>query len=291
MKFKIVCNYNTDYNIYNISKDIWNFDNKYDMTYGDDYTHLIIFNEYKGKINVPKENVFGFIQEPYFSNFPNWDLPAKCNKLFYWQPELFKKYNNIIKTPFVGNHHLFPKPPHIREVQYVKDNTKNIINSRFEKTRKLSIVVSNYKRDGEKYVRYDYVNKLLYSDLDFDMYGSGWNISDRRYKGRIDNKLDALKNYKYSICLENVSVDGGYITEKFMDSVLCRTIPIYHGSRDIDKIYPNSYEWIDYDNNFVNRIKEIINTNKDYTDYDMDNAISLYINEYNPMNIVKNNLI
>ena len=50
MKFKFVCNYNSDYNIYTIAKDICNIDNEFDMTYGNDYTHLIIFNSYNGKI-------------------------------------------------------------------------------------------------------------------------------------------------------------------------------------------------------------------------------------------------
>lgn len=285
MKIKFVCNWNSDYNIYNIVNDIWNIDEEYELTYGDDYTHLIIFNKYEPSlIKVPKENVFGFIHEPYWSGFYDKNLPNYCNKVFYWQPEFFSTFNNIIKSTFSCLHHLFPKPIETHELEYVKDNTKNIINTTFIKNKKISIIVSNISH----YKRYSFIKDLLKSDIDFDMYGSGWELDDKRYKGRILNKIDALKDYKYSICLENSNING-YISEKFVDSILCGTIPIYNGAPDVLDYYPNSCEYLDLDDNPVDKIKYILNNQKQYNDYSLESAKYLYINKYNPIKIIINN--
>ena len=56
MKIKVVCNYDSDYNIYRIVNDIWNIDNKYQLTYDNDYDILIIFNSYNvGNIKINKK--------------------------------------------------------------------------------------------------------------------------------------------------------------------------------------------------------------------------------------------
>lgn len=53
---------------------------------------------------------------------------------------------------------------------------------------------------------------------EFDLYGWGWDINEfSTYKGSIENKIDTLKNYKFSICYENTVGMKGYITEKIFD--------------------------------------------------------------------------
>ena len=46
--------------------------------------------------------------------------------------------------------------------------------------------------------------------------------------GWADNKLAGLKDYMFTIVIENV-VDDCWFTEKLMDSLLTGTIPIYWG--------------------------------------------------------------
>lgn len=282
MKFKFVCNWNTDYNIYKICDDIWNIDNKYELTYGDDYSHLIIFNDYdKNLIKVEKNNVFGFVIETKHSTFFNRNLPNFCNKVFYYEPQIFND-DNVIKTACVAPHHLFPKPYELHEVQYVENNTRTIINSNFEKTKTLSIIVSSISH----YDRYNFVKKLLDSDLDFDMFGKDWNLNDSRYKGYITNKIDGIKNYKYTIALESYNISG-WISEKFIDPILCRTIPIYNGHPDIFNYYPKSCEYLPYDGNEIVTLRNIINSNKTFDDYDFSNTQKLYLETYNPIELAK----
>jgi hypothetical protein len=87
-----------------------------------------------------------------------------------------------------------------------------------------------------------------------DIYGSGWEKLDalpkawfvklnflipNAYKGRCDEKLDTLRNYKFTICYENISCND-YVTEKIIDCFVAGCIPIYMGAPNIKKIIPPS---------------------------------------------------
>ena len=293
MKIKFVGYWNTDENIFNFINDIWNIDHKYDdiLTYNNDYTHLVVFNKIYQSFN--KENTIGIIVEPNWS--PNFDknLPEKCFKLITYQPD---KYNgdNLIEYPLLGTHRLYDCVYH-GDLIFKKDTTKNILNSKFTKTKKLSIII-NYHHDsfGQKnthpetlyFERENLVKKLISSDIDFDMYGQDWNIKDKRYKGILVNKLNGLKDYEYTLSLENSSIRGN-ITEKIIDPILCNTIPIYNGHKSIEEFYPNSYEYLDYDGNEIERIKDIINSDKNMNNYDFENSKNKYFNDYNPIKIIK----
>lgn len=52
--------------------------------------------------------------------------------------------------------------------------------------------------------------------------------------GPVPDKIAFLKNYKFNLAFENLSVDG-YITEKILEPFIARTIPIYWGSRQVKK--------------------------------------------------------
>jgi len=284
MKVKVVCNYNTDFNIFKIVGDIWGEYSDVELTYRNDYDVLIIFNKYEPSLIKPNSVVFGFIQEPSWSGFYDKNLPKYCDKVFYHKPEIFED-KNVVFHPSVMLHHLWNKYPK-GEIQWKENTTRNVVNSKIEKTKKLSIIVSNRECETQYIQRQNLVKKLLESDVDFDMYGLGWNIVDDRYKGYLLNKSDGLMNYKYSICLENCR-ENGYISEKFIDAILSDTIPLYYGAPDVDRYYSNCSEYLDImDDDVIKNIKYII----DYdVDYDIDGAKERYLIDYNPLNIVLNN--
>ena len=78
--------------------------------------------------------------------------------------------------------------------------------------------------EGHQY-RLVWVNKLK-DKLDF--YGRGFNP--------IVNKEDGLKDYMFSVAIENKSCNG-YFSEKIQDCFATGTIPIYHGAPDIGKFF------------------------------------------------------
>jgi hypothetical protein len=99
---------------------------------------------------------------------------------------------------------------------------------------------------------------------DFDLFGSGWDSPAARhglagriagklqrfiprqpgevffpsYQGKVASKLDTLRNYRFSICYENVRDLPGYITEKIFDSLFAGCIPAYWGAANIGKYVP-----------------------------------------------------
>jgi alpha(1,3/1,4) fucosyltransferase len=97
---------------------------------------------------------------------------------------------------------------------------------------------------------------------EFEFYGMGWNqyMFQGRFVGRILNriapirkamaedwpsyggvvkdKIQLLKNFKYSICYENAYDIPGYITEKIFDSMSAGCIPVYWGAPNITQFIP-----------------------------------------------------
>ena len=61
-----------------------------------------------------------------------------------------------------------------------------------------------------------------------DFYGRGFN--------EIQTKEDGLKDYMFSVAIENASYET-YFTEKIQDCFATGTIPIYYGSPDIGKFF------------------------------------------------------
>jgi len=62
------------------------------------------------------------------------------------------------------------------------------------------------------------------------------------YRGKVDNKLDTLRSYKFSICYENARDIPGYITEKIFDCFFAGTVPVYWGAGNVEQlISPDCY--------------------------------------------------
>ena len=58
---------------------------------------------------------------------------------------------------------------------------------------------------------------------------------------KVENKIEFLSNYKFSISMENSNGDG-YVSEKIVESLIAGTIPIYYGDYMIDEyINPKAY--------------------------------------------------
>lgn len=111
----------------------------------------------------------------------------------------------------------------------------------FKKTKKLSACIT-YNKDttytGTLYKqRVELIEDLLNKDVDIDVYGRNWENSpykgDPRIKGTVKDKIDSLKDYDFSICIENC-IEDGYFTEKLTDCMLCDTTPLYMGCPDIE---------------------------------------------------------
>lgn len=76
----------------------------------------------------------------------------------------------------------------------------------------------------------------------------------------IVSKLDALKDYRFSIAIENCNYDDYYFTEKIVDCFLTGTIPIYYGCPHIGDFFDVRgilmFNTIEELNNIVDNLSE-----------------------------------
>jgi hypothetical protein len=100
-----------------------------------------------------------------------------------------------------------------------------------DKLDRISIVMSTKNWMQGHSDRLRFIDKLMASSLSssIDLYGGGFNP--------IDDKLNAIKNHKYHLAIENDVIDD-YWTEKIADSFLGEALPIYCGAPNINKYFP-----------------------------------------------------
>jgi len=114
-------------------------------------------------------------------------------------------------------------------------------NSDVPEKSKLLSAISSTKSDlpGHR-VRNNFIDKLLDLSLEVDVFGRG------RLR-ELDDKLEGLLDYRYSVAIENSS-QPGYVTEKFLDPLLAWTVPVYFGAPNVAKFFPSkSFIWLPLD--------------------------------------------
>jgi len=95
----------------------------------------------------------------------------------------------------------------------------------FTKTKLVSMISSNKGWTNGHKQRLKYVEKFKNN---VDLYGRGFK--------EIEKKEEALKDYMFSITIENDKYET-YWSEKILDCFACGTIPVYYGSPDIGKTF------------------------------------------------------
>jgi hypothetical protein len=236
--FKVVCNWDFDFKI--CQRFVQNYitnENHKDLfiTYGDNYDYLAVFNSYdKNKIRCAKENVFGFIMEPSWTNSWDRNIGTYCSKVFFHDLWLLPK-----DIPFIEN---FVSSPSLMFYHMNGILIEHLLKQTINKIKTMSYIVSKSQITDDKVrlysARRELANKILESNLPIDIYGNGWESDshDKRIKGSIADKSAGLIDYKYSIAIENCC-ERNYLTEKFIDCLLLDTTPVYFGCPNADEIY------------------------------------------------------
>lgn len=244
MKIKVVANYDTDLNIYKSVINCFGKNNKYELTLDEtEAEYLVVINGYPtSKIKHSRDKIIGVLQEPEGNNNYDRNLSFYCSKIACQSEEMFRRYGGVIEGPvsMFYSHHV--------------TTDKNYFESfnNFNNRKKLCIIVSsistpnNPSWKNHNYTkRHKLINALLKTDMDFDFYGRGWNIGDSRYKGQTLNKHETLRQYEYSIAIENCC-EKNYASEKIFDCFLNNTVPIYYGCPNVSEFYDvQSYETVD----------------------------------------------
>lgn len=88
----------------------------------------------------------------------------------------------------------------------------------------MTSLIASAKRDQEGHLLRHAVVDALPPGADVDIMGRGYRPFDRKEEG--------LAPYRYSVVIENTR-EAGYLSEKIIDALICRTIPIYWGAPDV----------------------------------------------------------
>lgn len=172
-----------------------------------------------------------------YRDIENELLNNQFYKIFTFDRDLLEKGNNkFVFYPFGG-------------CWIPKDDRKI-----YEKSKSISIISSYKKMTTGHLLRHKIID--LFGKYIDGIFGTGYKY--------IPQKLDGLKNYKYSIVVENVKRDY-YFTEKIIDCFVTGTIPIYYGCPSIGDFFNvNGIITFDSTEDLYKILKNI--TKNDYND-------------------------
>ena len=85
--------------------------------------------------------------------------------------------------------------------------------------------------------------------------------------GPVGNKLMWLRNYKFTIAIENCASDG-YVTEKMIDPMIAGSMPIYHGNPTVDRDFNmDSVIWVRDESDIERAVEEVVRLDRDDAAY------------------------
>jgi hypothetical protein len=284
MLIKLFSNYDTSKGLLNRFSANYGFeDDLISFTTGQVYDYAVVLNRTYDTIN-PCAKLITIIQEPSWNRhlLPTEFLEGS-DYIFVHDRKLFEETyeiclgGNVIESPSLMFYH----------DAVDRSFFENTVSA--SKVKKLSMVVSAmYRPVGIYDKRLQLVERILDSDLDIDIYGRGLHLDDRRVKGPLEHKYSGLLPYEYSIAIEN-SREKNYVTEKFVDCVLCNTVPLYCGAPNIDEIYdPRYFLQLDLDSpSIIIDIKKLTTPRPEASEFNKQ----IYFSKYNVYTILKHLLL
>lgn len=190
------------------------------------------------KHNYERDPIYKFLQQHYnveISDNPDYlfcevhghdDLKYDCVKIVFTGENIvpdFSRFDYVMGFDYItfGDRYLrFPLYCQYKEYAQLKDlpsmqNPAELLNRKF-----CSFVVSNSCGDPIRDKFFHELSKHKRVDS-----GGGYlnNVG-----GRVKSKLDFCAQYKFNIAIEN-SASPGYVTEKIMQPLTVKSVPIYYG--------------------------------------------------------------
>ena len=183
-----------------------------------------------------------------YTSFGRSHVNYRCLKI-YWTGENRRPNFNQCDFAFTFDEHspdrknyrlpLYTHYPHAYGLGDLSYITKRKINEaeadkiRLQKTKFCNMVVSNPKRDKK-------CEEFFYKLSKYQKVDSGGRYLNN-IGGPVLNKLAFIKDYKFTMSFENSSYPG-YTTEKIIEPMFVRSIPVYWGNPNIaNEFNPESF--------------------------------------------------
>lgn len=174
--------------------------------------------------------------------------PEKFDRILTYDTDLLKLPNAVFRNG--GYEVVLNKNVHSHEYPKLQDDSLQQV---YDKTKLISFITSNKTITKGHRFRIECYNRLMAQPNSIDVFGKGIR--------EIVGKIEGLKDYKFSIAIENGIYDN-YFTEKILDCFLTGTIPIYNGCKNISEFF-NINGIIIFDT-----IEELYDIVTNLTDYD-----------------------
>lgn len=164
--------------------------------------------------NVLNDNKIAMLMEPRAINPSIYEWVnanyGKFKNVLTYDKILLEKCGNALFYPHCGC--------------WIKEEDQKI----YDKTKILSIIASDKRQTEGHRLRHISIDVLKSNNIQIDVYGRGYQP--------IDYKLGSLKDYAFSLVIENSRSDY-YFTEKLIDSFMTGTVPIYWGCPSIGDFF------------------------------------------------------
>lgn len=189
--------------------------------------------------DIPFEKRALFLIEPANVNPSLYYIPFYRNRfktVFTWDEKLLEKKKTYIpvNVPTGAEPERYANNPFMDKTYALKKLLVAVSRNRWS-----YMPTSTYKK---RVAAYRYFSKAFKDQ--FDLWGQGWFCdNDLNYRGEIKgdfaDKVNVISNYRFSICFENNVSQPGYISEKILDCFCARCVPVYYGSKGIEKRIPS----------------------------------------------------
>jgi hypothetical protein len=233
-----------------------------------DGDHIIITDSSLSEVDkfINKKKYAWLIESPAITPYAHSYIKENYNKfdlIFTFYEDLLSLSEKFILLPIGGC--------------WIKEEDMII----HKKIKNLSFILSDKKTTDGQLLRHEIFNLNIIDQK--DIYG---------FNNHIENKISALKEYRFSIIIENTSRNF-YFTEKIIDCFATGTVPIYWGCPKINKFFDINgiiqFENINQLKNIINSLNEdLYNSKMDYIKYNYNQSKNYLTAEDQIYNILKN---
>jgi hypothetical protein len=172
-------------------------------------------------VKIPDDGLIKVLQEPRIKNPLTHLFTYRHSRIYdhvYTHHSDGTDPREILSLPLTGT---FVNPEEVSS-QFVETKTKLV-----------SLIASTLSILPGHKQRTEFISQLLQFRPDLREHTFG-----RGRASELVRKIDGLREYRYSIAIENTS-SPRYVTEKFYDCILAGTVPLYYGAPDIADYFPN----------------------------------------------------
>ena len=229
------------------------------------------FNRAKNFITEILQNYYEIIIEPkkpdylFFSVYGFKHLKYKeCIRVFYSMENVWADFNfcdYAISSQLIdmGDRHI--RYPYYNNFGFEHLTDKQLIDKQKLLERKFCNFVYSNNNCADPIREHFFHELSKYKKVD-----SGGRFLNNIGKP-VANKLDFIKDYKFTIAFENSSVPG-YTTEKIVEPMIVNSMPVYWGNPDIELDFnKNSFIYVNDFSSIEEAIEEVIRLDKDDSAY------------------------